>query len=85
MPTPLAPKRIPSKNATFKFKAREPIGEETVKAIATLDEIPLYDNKEDNTLDPRNQAEILKQIQTIVMSLETGKWAEYQLKINVVQ
>ena len=81
--------RIPSESAKFKFKAGKQVGEEVVKAIATLDDIQLFDPKilkgEGSIQEIVMCKDIFeKELSTKLNSLSPGKWTEYQMKLKIV-
>jgi len=80
--------RIPSESAEFTFKAREPVGEETVKAIAILEDVSLYDERDvsssGNFKDYVKSADFVKKTYDTLKNIEREKWTEYQLKIKTI-
>ena len=67
--------QIPSKRASFTFKAKEPVGQEIIKAVATL---------EDNTM--HGQKDVKEQSRkTTHGSANSKKQAEYQITIKTVK
>lgn len=80
--------RIPSQSAKFRFKARVP-GEEIVRAIATLEDIPLFDLKSVKADGPFREVVMCRDIfeeelSTKLNSLAPGEWAEYQMTLKIV-
>ena len=66
--------QIPSKKASFTFKAREPVGEGIIKAVATLD----------NTM--HGQKDVKEEYRkTTHESANSKKQAEYQITIKTVK
>lgn len=78
--------RVPSQNARFTFKAME-FGEETIIAIATLEDIQLYDQvdiKGDGSFKEfGNEADILEHIDKRLRSYDPEKWAKCQMTIKI--
>lgn len=78
--------RIPSQSAKFRLKARNPIGESIVVVIATLEDITLYDLKDEQGLSPasmkdgRSEEAIYRKLKWI----DPSKWTQYKTKIRVI-
>ena len=82
--------QIPSQSAEFTFKAREPAGEETLKAIATLDEISLYDRKvlkaTSSSPESIESAEVVAEdIDAALSRVDTGSWTTSETTIRIVE
>lgn len=77
--------RIPSESTKFRFKAREPDGQNTVLAIATIDEIPLYDQKDSRPSHESVKEVDIEEIARKLRPIDPAKWARYRLTINVVR
>jgi hypothetical protein len=80
--------RIPSQSAKFTFKANEPPSEEIIKAIATLEDVNLYDQK-----DVRGGGtfqEFVYGADTVergigikLKPVDTKRWTDYQMTIKI--
>jgi len=80
--------KIPSENAKFTYKAKEPVGEEKVLAIATLENVPLYapeDVKvEDKSLEFAKDASLVEEsVYMRLSALEPGRWKGYWLTVTI--
>jgi hypothetical protein len=82
--------RIPSQKAKFRFRAKGEEGEEKVWAIATLENIPLIDQK--NLKSDGSIPQVIiskelfeKELRVKLNSIHPEKWAEFQMTLKIVK
>jgi len=82
--------RIPSQSAKFTFKANEPPGEEIIKAIATLEDVSLYDQKDVRGGGPFQEfvygADTVERgIDVKLKPVDAKRWTDNQMTIKIVK
>ncbi|MBM4273472.1 MAG: DUF4384 domain-containing protein [Deltaproteobacteria bacterium] len=82
--------RIPPEGAKFVFKAQGPAGEDVVKAIATLENVPLVNEANLKPAGPfqevgKPEKDIVIGIQSALKPVDFKKWAEAEKVIKIVE
>jgi len=84
---------IPKEGARYVCRAREPVGEEVVKAIATLDETSLYEEEDVKPSTPEkpfsefkeSEKKVAKDIVIALKPVNTKRWADAEKVIKIIE
>lgn len=77
--------RIPSGSSKIIFKATEPAGSNMIMAIATLNNIPLYDWCDCGTSQTEAKVMDIGRMLSKMREIEQGRWAHYKMAINIIK
>lgn len=78
--------RIPSQKAQFRFKTRDPVGENKIIALATLEDITLYDQIDHWVFKmPIKEADVEEElIDKVIRKIDSSKWTKCKMRIKIV-
>ena len=80
--------RIPAKKARWEYRAQGPAGTDLVKAIATLEKIPLVNKDEVKPIGPlaevqKPQKELARDIAITLKPVDVKRWSEAEKEIKI--
>lgn len=82
--------RVPAEGSAYMFRIDRPAGNDLVKAVATLDNVPLLPEQDIKTEDvsqsvEKPQSEIARDISVALRPVDSKRWAESELTLKVVE
>ena len=82
--------RVPAEGAKFRFAARAPVGEDVVKAFATLEQVALVDQSDIKPAGPVQEVsgeakDIAIEVQEALKPLDAKRWAEAEKTVKIVE